>query len=103
MRRTVLAREERLALKHLREDAACRPDINRNIVLLPREHDLWCAVVPCRDIARHLRVLYARQTEVADLRRDVKTTRGGRVTDKVHLEITVFIHKDVARFLDRTL
>jgi hypothetical protein len=65
--RTVLAGEERLALEHLREDAADGPDVDRDVVLLPREHDLRRAVVPRRDVARHLWVLDAREPKVADL------------------------------------
>jgi hypothetical protein len=65
--RTVLAGEERLALEHLREDAADGPDVDRDVVFLPREHDLRRAVVPRRDVARHLRVLDAREPKVADL------------------------------------
>lgn len=34
---------------------------------LPREHDLGRAVVPRRNVTRHLGVLDARQAEVADL------------------------------------
>jgi hypothetical protein len=63
----VLAREQRLALEHLSEDTACTPDINLNIVLLPREHNLWRAVVSRRYVSRHLRILNASQTKVADL------------------------------------
>ena len=62
----VFAREERLALQHLRKDASSTPNINFYVVFLPCEHDFWRSVVPRRDIARHLRVLDTCKTEVAD-------------------------------------
>jgi hypothetical protein len=74
----VLAGEERLALEHLSKDAACTPDINLNIVLLPCEHDFRRSVVSGRDVTRHLRVLYTGETEVANL------------------EIAVLVDEDVA-------
>jgi hypothetical protein len=74
----VLAGEERLALKHLSKDAACTPDIDLDIVLLPCEHDLRGSVVSGRDVTRHLRVLYTGETEVANL------------------EIAVLVDEDVA-------
>ena len=80
--RTVLAREQWLSLEHLCKDATRTPDVHRDVVLLPREHDLGCAVVPRRDVARHLRVLQSGETEIADL------------------QIAVLIHEDVARFLN---
>jgi hypothetical protein len=64
----VLAREERLALKHLGENASCTPDINLDIVLLPCKHDLGGSVVSGRDVTRHLGVLYTGETEVANLK-----------------------------------
>lgn len=63
----VLSREKRLAFQHFGEDAACTPDINLNVVLLPSEHDLGGSVVTCGNIARHLGILDSRQTEIADL------------------------------------
>ena len=75
----VFAREQRLALQHLGKDAACAPDVDLDIVLLPREHDLGCSVVPCRDIARHLGILYTRKSKVANL------------------EIAVLVDQNVAR------
>jgi hypothetical protein len=63
----ILSREERLALEHLCENASCTPNIHFHIVLLPREHDLRSAVVSCRDISSHLRVLDAGETEIANL------------------------------------
>lgn len=63
----VLAREQRLALEHLGEDAAGAPDVDLDIVLLPGEHDLGGAVVSGRDVAGHLGVLDAGEAEVADL------------------------------------
>lgn len=63
----VLAGEERLALKHLGEDAASAPDVHLHIVLLPGEHNLRRSVVSGRNVAGHLRVLDTRKTEVANL------------------------------------
>lgn len=51
-----------------------------DIVLLPREHDLRCAVVPRRDVTRHLRVCEPGQAKVADL------------------EVAVLVDEDVGRF-----
>lgn len=63
----VLAGEQRLALEHFCENAASTPDIDLHIVLLPREHDLGCSVVARRDISSHLRILYTREAEIANL------------------------------------
>lgn len=63
----VLSREKGLALKHLSEDATGTPNIHLNIILLPREHNLGCAVISRRNVTRHLGVLNASQTEVANL------------------------------------
>ena len=76
----VLAGEQRLALQHLGEDAACTPDIHFHIILLPCEHDLRRPVVSRGDVAGHLRVLYTRQAEVADL------------------EVAILVHEDVGGF-----
>lgn len=62
----VFAREQRLALQHLRKNTPCTPDIHFHIVLLPCEHDLGRPVVSRGDIACHLGILYTRQAEVAD-------------------------------------
>ncbi len=75
----VLSGEQRLALKHLSKDAASAPNVDLDIVLLPREHDLGGPIVSGGDIARHLRVLNSRQPEVADL------------------QIAVLVHQDVTR------
>lgn len=82
-RRTVFAREQRLPLQHLRKDTSRAPDIDRDVILLPGEHDLRRAVVPCRDVARHLRVLYSGKAKVTNF------------------QITILVHEDVARFLRR--
>jgi hypothetical protein len=74
----VLSGEQRLALEHLCENAARAPDVDLDVVLLPREHDLGCSVVSCRDVSGHLGVLYTGEAEVADL------------------EIAVLVHEDVA-------
>lgn len=63
----ILPRKQWLPLQHLGKDAARAPDIDLDVVLLPRQHDLGRAVVARRDVARHLRVLDAREPEVADL------------------------------------
>ncbi len=76
----VLAGEQRLPLEHLGEDATGAPDVDLDVVLLPGEHDLGGAVVAGRDVARHLRVLDARQAEVADL------------------QVAVLVDQDVAGF-----
>lgn len=44
---TVFAWEQWLTLQHLGKYTPGTPNINRDVVLLPREHDLWCAIVPC--------------------------------------------------------
>lgn len=75
----VFAREQWLALQHLREDTACAPDIHLHVVLLPGEHDFRGSVVPRRYIASHLWILNASQAEVADF------------------EVAVLVDKDVGR------
>lgn len=75
----VFSGEQWLALQHLCKDAACAPDIHLHVVLLPCKHDFGGSVVPRGDIARHLRILYARQTKIANL------------------QIAVLIDKNVAR------
>jgi hypothetical protein len=103
--RTVLAREEGLALEHLAQDAAHgpirrqsessaqsiprarqlpphgrdAPHVDRLVVLLPREHDLGRPVVARRDVARHLRVLEPGEPKVAEL------------------EVAVFVDENVGR------
>jgi hypothetical protein len=74
----VLSGEERLTLQHLGKDAASTPNINLNIVLLPRQHDLRGAVVSCGNVSSHLRVLDTGETEIANL------------------QIAVLVDKDVA-------
>jgi hypothetical protein len=63
----VLSWEKRLALEHLSEDAAGAPDVDLDVVLLPRKHNLRRAVVSRRDIAGHLRILNASEAKIADL------------------------------------
>ena len=55
------------AFQHFCKDAACAPYINLDVVLLPGEHNLRSTVVSRRNIASHLRVLDACETEVAYL------------------------------------
>lgn len=76
----VLSGEEGLAIEHLCEDAARTPDVDFDVVLLPREHDLRGTVVSRGNVAGHLRILDPRQTKIADL------------------EITVLVDEDVAGF-----
>ena len=45
--RTVFAGEQWLPFQHLGEYAPSAPDINRDIVLLPGQHDLRSPVVSC--------------------------------------------------------
>ena len=80
-RRTVLAGEEWLALEHFGKDAARGPDVDRDVVLLPGEHDLGGAVVARGDVAGHLGILDAGETKVADL------------------EVAVLVDENVAGFL----
>lgn len=70
--------KERFALEHLGENASSAPDVNLHVVLLPCEHDFRGAVVSCRDVAGHLRVLDAGKTEIA------------------YFEIAVLVHKNIA-------
>jgi hypothetical protein len=63
----ILAGEERLALQHFGEDAARTPDVDLNIVLLPRQHDLGGTVISRGYIAGHLRVLNTGEAKVANL------------------------------------
>ena len=68
-----------LALEHFCEDTASAPDVNFNIVLLPREHNLGCSIISRRDITCHLRILNPSKPKIANLK------------------IAVFVHQDVAR------
>lgn len=76
----VLSGEKRLSLHHLGENAGCAPDVYLHVVLLPCKHDLGSAVVSCRNVAGHLRILDTGETEIADF------------------EVAVFVDKDVAGF-----
>lgn len=67
MTRTVFSREQGSSFEHLCKDATRAPNIDGDVVLLPCEHDFWSTIVSCRDISRHLWVLYPGQTEIADL------------------------------------
>ena len=77
---TVFSREERLSLQHLGENATCAPDVDLDIVLLPCKHNLGRAVVSCRDISSHLRILNSSKSKIANL------------------QIAVLVHEDVAGF-----
>lgn len=76
----ILSWEKWLSLKHFSENATSTPDIYFNVILLPREHDLGRAIVSCRDIASHLRILNTGKAEIADLK------------------IAVLVDKDIAGF-----
>jgi len=58
-RRTILSGKEGLALKHLGENASRAPNIDGNIIFLPREHDLGGPIITRRHVASHLRILYS--------------------------------------------
>ena len=76
----ILAREKRLSLQHLCEDAPSTPNVDLNVIFLPREHDFGCAIVSRRDVAGHLRILYPGKAKVTNL------------------QIAVLIYKDIAGF-----
>ncbi len=63
----IFAREQGFAFQHLGEDASRAPDVDLHVVLLPREHNLRRAIVPRRDVSRHLRVLDAGEAEITNL------------------------------------
>ena len=67
VRRTILSGEERLSLKHLGENAPCAPNVDSNIVFLPREHNLGGPIISRRHVASHLRILYSGKTKIAYL------------------------------------
>ena len=71
--------EQRFSFKHFRKYTSRTPDIHLNIILLPREHNLWRTVVPCGDITGHLGILNPSKTEITDL------------------EVTVLVDQNVAR------
>ena len=68
----ILAREERLAVEHLSQDATNTPHVDSLGVLLECEHDLGCTVPACGYIFGHeARVVLGagsrtRKTEIAD-------------------------------------
>lgn len=75
--RTVLSGEDGLAENHLCQNAPNRPNVDRVVILLPREHNLRRPVVPRRDVTCHLGILDPRESKVADL------------------EVAVFVDEDV--------
>lgn len=98
VRRTILSGKEGLSLKHLGENAPRAPNVHGNIVFLPREHDLGGAIIPRRHVASHLRILYSGKTKVTNLDCCAVSQRmQGRKGS--HLEITILVYEDVARFL----
>lgn len=74
----IFSREQRLPLKHLGENTSCAPYVNLDVVLLPCEHDFRGAVVSCRHVACHLRVLDSGKAKVA------------------YFQVAVLVYKDVA-------
>lgn len=62
----VLAWEKRLSLDHFCENAACRPDVDLDVVVLPGKHNFRRTIVSRGDVTRHLRVLDPGQPEIAD-------------------------------------
>ena len=97
-RRTILSGKEGLALKHLSENASRAPDVDGDIVFLPREHDLGGPIITRRHVAGHLRILYSGKTKVTYLGCCAVSQRkaGQEGSD---LEIAILVYKDVARFL----
>ena len=67
--RTIFTREQWFSFQHLRKYASGTPDVDRNIVLLPGQHDFWSTIVTRRDVSGHLRILDAGETEITDLAR----------------------------------
>jgi hypothetical protein len=98
--RTIFAWKEGFSLEHLGEDTASAPNVHRNVILLPSQHDLWRAVITRRDVSGHLWILNTRQSKIADL---CQVTRQNSFTELsvagMYLEITVFIDENVAGFL----
>lgn len=75
----ILAGEEWFPVEHLCENAPGTPNVDLHIVLLPCKHDLRGAIVSCRHVTGHLRVLNPGQSEIANL------------------QVAVFIDQDVTR------
>ena len=73
LRRTVLAREQRLAAEHLGENAADGPDVDGLGVLLEGQHDFGSTIPASGNVFRHearvvlLRRCRAGQTKIANL------------------------------------
>jgi hypothetical protein len=97
-RLTILSRKEGLSLEHLSENASRAPNVDSNIVFLPREHDLGGPIITRRHVASHLRILYSGKSKVTYLGCcAVSQRKAGQ--EGSHLEITILVHEDVARFL----
>jgi len=95
--RTIFAGEQWFPFQHLGEYAPSAPDINRDIVLLPGQHDLRSPIVPCRDISCHLRILNASETEITDLGRFRIELM--KVMRSEYLKIAILINENVTGFL----
>src|SRR5579863_4434995 len=100
IRRTILSRKEWPVLKHLGENAPSAPNINRNIVFLPCEHDIGGPIIPFRYVAGHLRTLYSGGTKITNLgcQLGCQLTKS-RMIPGPHFEIAILIYKNVAWFL----
>lgn len=75
----IFSGEQGFALEHFRKDASSAPYVHLNVILLPCEHNFWRPVVSGGNVSRHLRILYASETEVA------------------YLQIAILVDEDVAR------
>lgn len=95
--RTVFAGEQWFSFQHLGKYAPSAPDIHRDIVLLPGQHDFWSPIISRGDVSGHLGILYSSETEITDLAR----FRIGFVAmmGSKYLEITILVNEDVAGFL----
>ena len=76
----IFSREQWFSFQHLCKYAPSTPNINLDVVLLPREHDFGSSVISRRNIAGHLGVLDTSETEIADF------------------EIAVLVDQDIAVF-----
>lgn len=76
----VLPLEDGVSKQHLSKDTANTPHVDFLVISSPGEHDLGRAVVACRHVAGHLRLLDPSQAEVA------------------YFQIAVLVDEDVAGF-----
>ena len=76
----ILPGEQGSPFQHLGKYTASTPDVHLDIILLPREHNLGGAVVSCRHVTGHLRILDTSEAKVTDL------------------QVAVLVDQDVAGF-----